>query len=131
MFNSSLISLKTTATLFYFFVLFFSFSQTNTSVSAPESTKSQIYKSELTHGKKEKMLYYNFQSVLASMKKENIQFSRIDQFILSNKYYELVPNAKTLVKLSQKELLWLIAKDYDDMFRFSNHLKKEFIKTAK
>lgn len=111
--------------------MFFSFSQTNTSLRAPEIPKSQIYKNELTHGKKEKMLYYNYQRILTSFKKENIQFSRIDQFILSNKYYELVPNAKTLFQLSQKELLWLITKDYDGMFRFSNHLKKEFIKTAK
>lgn len=131
MFNSSILSSNIIITLFYFFQMFFSFSQTNTSLRAPEIPKSQIYKNELTHGKKEKMLYYNYQRILTSFKKENIQFSRIDQFILSNKYYELVPNAKTLFQLSQKELLWLITKDYDGMFRFSNHLKKEFIKTAK
>jgi len=131
MFISSLLPSKTITTLFYLFLVFFSFSQANTALRAPERANSQLYKNELTQGKKEKMLCYNFQSVLTSFKKENIQFSRINQFILSNKYYELVPNAKTLFKLSQKELLWLITKDYDGMFRFSKHLKKEFINTAK
>lgn len=131
MFNFFHLSLKTTTTLLSVFLVFVSFSQTKSATLAPESSQQKLYKNELTFGNKEKELYYMYQSLFTSFKNENIQMSRVDQLIVKNKYYKLVPNAKTLFKLSRKELVWLINKDYDDMFMFHNHLKKEFINNSK